>query len=180
MKEIVKIIVLVCMVVPTMAQGTVILGADSTVAIGIEGLVVGSDAFNVSFVRQLEADNVGNPGNVFFSNPAGAVDAINAIALELNANSILSVIEPSLDTGFRNLHVSIDPGAGWLWGGENIFTNPGVSAWGFVGSIFSNVNSVRSIALFEQVTAPVPEPTILALLSLGLAGLGFTRRKVKA
>lgn len=40
--------------------------------------------------------------------------------------------------------------------------------------------SSPGVALSFRLTNTIPEPATFALLSLGLAGLGFTRRRMKA
>ena len=73
-----------------------------------------------------------------------------------------------------------------------LFTTTGGSAYGeglfpaSGGVLLSNTNfagwdsDFQSNELVASIGVPVPEPTTLALLSLGFAGLGFTRRKIKA
>ena len=68
--------------------------------------------------------------------------------------------------------IEVMPNAVWLSGGTQTFVNlitvtADLDPFGGVGSI-----GIRQVAT-------TPEPTTLALLSLGLAGLVFTRRKIK-
>jgi len=68
--------------------------------------------------------------------------------------------------------IEVMPNAVWLSGGTQTFINlitvtADLSPSGVVGSI-----GIRQVAT-------TPEPTTLALLSLGLAGLVFARRKIK-
>ena len=68
--------------------------------------------------------------------------------------------------------IEVMPNAVWLSGGTQTFVNlitvtADLDPFGGVGSI-----GIRQVAT-------TPEPTTLALLSLGLAGLVFARRKIK-
>ncbi|WP_292978488.1 PEP-CTERM sorting domain-containing protein [Nitrosomonas sp.] len=55
-------------------------------------------------------------------------------------------------------------------------------AYSFPGTIcggWTSVNPGLNIISFDGPTNQVPEPTTLALMGLGLAGFGFSRRKRK-
>jgi hypothetical protein len=75
--------------------------------------------------------------------------------------------------------------SGFFFGGESFlfspffhsgyFTAPGI----FAGSVLGNAPSIFSGSATLTIidTSVIPEPATLALLGLGLAGLGFARRK---
>jgi len=67
------------------------------------------------------------------------------------------------------------PDAIWLSGGTQFPGQPNLIT---VTSDLGTSGLVGSIGIRQIATTP--EPTTIALLSLGLAGLGFSRRRMKA
>jgi len=75
--------------------------------------------------------------------------------------------------------------SGWFFalkndGGNAKFGGLGNDYWTDIGVVAPNNCGSTSCSAGFQLTGHVPEPTTLTLFSLGLAGLGFTRRRMKA
>lgn len=92
-------------------------------------------------------------------------------------------------TGFLQVFAGTNPFNGLQEGGDTLGSASGVVWTGWTvfsddrwtSSFLASAASVRSIyAISDEITIPavsVPEPGMLALFCLGLAGLGFARRK---
>jgi hypothetical protein len=105
----------------------------------------------------------------------------SGLAIDLLAGTYWIGLTPvlSFDPFGQEFHQQATPNVG----AHTQLRNPG---GGFAfGTEWVEAGSIGSVADFDAAItirgeeASIPEPTILALLSLGLAGLGFTRRKMK-
>jgi hypothetical protein len=66
------------------------------------------------------------------------------------------------------IDLSLDAGVSWFTSGSDIAQSTPTPAWGFHGNWL-----IRAVS----DTSPVPVPATIALFGIGLAGLGWSRRK---
>lgn len=158
------------------ASAVPIVNYSSGVATGISGLNVGGSDYDVSFVFGAYNAVFGTTTPTFLGDSAGADAAANAMMAVLNAE----VPSPTIGSGSR---------LGVLWtvysatATNFLATQVGYqpSPWQRFGDFFGNVTTDHTannwgFAKFTAVAA-VPEPATLALMALGIAGLGVMRRR---
>lgn len=170
-----------------------LLAASSSASAGLislDGAEIGLRGFspNLSTLTQDFGTAIVGPGVEF---PAGGFSIHN---LDITATGFTfdftggfsGIFTPSAFNGFQLydaggtlhdiLNVTFNSGVGYVgantpiitFDANNIFVN-------FSGKNFSN--SPPSSVTFDVTVSRVPEPATLALFSLGLAGLGFARRR---
>ena len=168
------------------AQAATVIRADGDEnrAIGIDGLIVGGNIYDVTFVFQEGA----GPGGLYppfdFSEPNNASEAVEAVVTALNGAGGAPIT--GVGQGSDEFHVGYDfefdgifNRVSTAFGEVEVTENPTNAVWSSSGfsSPSPRANITESYADFEFV-APVPVPAAVWLFGSALLALvGSARRK---
>ena len=155
----------------------------------------GTHALTQNFIVPIGATSVVLSFDMFANNQAGGAAIINPVGLDHTQGpnqharvDLLSGSATAFDTGvgvLDNLFIGADSGANpngytpYIFDITSFISPGGTFQIRFAESdnqLFFN-QGVDNVSVEARIGASVPEPTTLALLGLGIAGVGFNRRK---
>ena len=152
------------------AFAAVILVGSTSNATGVDGLVIGGQTYDVSFVGGTYGGVFSGQTPTFFNDPIGAAGADAALVAALESLDVSFVTNHS--TSFY-VPSSVGP-IGIADGGLDILT--GLPLWIATPPQLISNNTKGDWAVFTLASSPAPEPAEWVLMLLGLGGLGLTLR----
>jgi hypothetical protein len=171
--------------VPILLTETCIDRGDDICAIGIDGLEVGGNTYDVSFVDGIFTDFFADPSDAeFWGDQIGALAASNAIRSVFEGSSSFTCITDTSEGACWNVAmVTFERLAT-----SSLTFDRGYRAWipGVVGDVGGaeyrgiTTGAPHSWVIFEPASTTVSEPGTIALFAVGLLGMGAARRKKKA
>lgn len=160
-----------------------VLQGPTGAATGISGLSINGSVYNVVFSNFASYNTVfGSAGDpTFLNDQTGAIDALNAIASFLNSESVTGITNLS---GFAGaIYVDVPYGVDLLEVTKRSIFRTSSAPWALDPSVYTgsktDVETFISYATFAtlSIPEPAPIPSTLALVGIGLAGLGYQRHR---
>lgn len=159
------------------------LQGPASAATGISGLSINGSVYDVVFSNFASYNTVfGSAGDpTFLNDQTGAVGALDAIASFLNSESVTGITNL---TGFGGaIYVDVPYGVDSLEVTKRSIFRTTSAPWALDPSVYTgfkdDVETFISYATFAASSAPEPAPIpgTLALVGIGLAGLGYQRHR---